>query len=76
MSDPRRKTPAEATCPFGASSEPSRRPESCPRCGSAATSVDYGSVDDDNQIPAAVKAGKIPAYCESCGHHFYGNWRS
>lgn len=63
-------------CPFGYGPEAgtSRQVEPCQKCRSTATSVDYGVVDDDNNLPEPVKAGKLPAYCTTCGHHFFGDW--
>ena len=61
-------------CPFGVAAMPRRRVEPCPNCSSTATSVNYGQVDDDKNLPEPVKAGKLPAYCETCGHQFFGSW--
>lgn len=52
-----------------------RHPEPCPNCGSHNTTVAYGVVDDDANLPEEVKAGKLPIHCYACGKDFYGNWK-
>lgn len=53
-----------------------RKPDDCIRCGSSNTSVDYGTVDDDENIPEEVKSGGVPIICMDCGTGFIGNWKA
>lgn len=65
--------------PFGEEDDidqPRRRPEPCHRCRSSNTTVDYGQVDDDDNLPEPVRGGSIPIVCGDCGHSFYGNWET
>lgn len=46
----------------------------CPRCGSIAAVVDYGRLDDDDNLPPGVEEGYVPFACWACRYQWIGDW--
>ena len=49
-----------------------KNPAHCPLCPSKDISIDYGLVDDDNNLPDKVsQGGETPFFCWNCGHEWF-----
>lgn len=48
------------------------KPHHCPICHSQDFSIDYGLVDDDNNLPDEVsQGGETPFFCWYCDHEWF-----